>query len=133
MFDAAQREPGLVDAGAFTFVVVGAGATGTEIAGALAEMIMHAMPMEYPDLDTSAARVVMVDHGAAVLGPFSEHAHTYAAAVLERDGVEVRLGTGVKEVGPEHAMLSDDSRIATHTVIWGGGCGRLRWRRRAAC
>jgi NADH:quinone reductase (non-electrogenic) len=121
VFDAAQRDPGVVDAGALTFVVVGAGATGTEIAGALAEMIQHAMPVEYPDVDVSAARVVMVDHGDAVLGPFSEHAHAYAAAVLERDGVELRLGTAVKEVGPDHAMLSDDSRIATHTVIWCGG------------
>ena len=113
--------PGLVNEGALTFVVVGAGATGTEIAGALAEMIRHAMPVEYPDLDVSAARVVMVDHGKAVLGPFSEHAHTYAASALERDGVELRLGTAVKEVGPGHALLSDDSRIATRTVIWGGG------------
>ena len=100
VFDAVQREPALVEEGALTFVVVGAGATGTEIAGALAEMITHTMPVEFPDLDTSAARVVMVDHGDAVLGPFSEHAHAYAAAVLERDGVEVRLGTAVKEVGP---------------------------------
>ena len=121
VFDAVQREPGLVDEGALTFVVVGAGATGTEIAGALAEMIRHAMPVEYPDLDVSAARVVMVDHGQAVLGPFSEHAHTYAASALERDGVELRLGTAVKEVGPGHALLSDDSRIAARTVIWGGG------------
>ncbi len=121
VFDAVQREPGLVDEGALTFVIVGAGATGTEIAGALAEMIRHAMPVEYPDLDVSAARVVMVDHGQAVLGPFSEHAHTYAASALERDGVELRLGTAVKEVGPGHALLSDDSRIAARTVIWGGG------------
>lgn len=121
VFDAVQREPGLADEGALTFVVVGAGATGTEIAGALAEMIIHTMPVEYPDLDTSAARVVMVDHGAAVLGPFSEHAHAYAAGVLERVGVDVRLETGVKEVGPDHALLSDGSRIATRTVIWGGG------------
>ena len=92
-----QRDPSLVDEGALTFVVVGAGATGTEIAGALAEMITHTMPVEYPDLDlSSAARVVMVDHGAAVLGPFSEHAHDYAAGVLERNGVDLRLRTKVE-------------------------------------
>lgn len=121
VFDAAHREPAIVEEGALTFVVVGAGATGTEIAGALAEMIRHTMPVEYPDLDVSAARVVMVDHGAAVLGPFSEHAHAYAASVLEGQGVDIRLTTAVKEVGPDHALLSDGSRIATRTVIWGGG------------
>lgn len=121
VFDAAHRDPSLIDEGALTFVIVGAGATGTEIAGALAEMIAHTMPVEYPGLDVSAARVVMVDHGAAVLGPFSEHAHEYAAGVLERNGVELRLGTKVTEVGPGHAVLSDASRIPTRTVIWGGG------------
>jgi NADH dehydrogenase len=121
VFDAVHRDPSLIDEGALKFVVVGAGATGTEIAGALAEMITHTMPVEYPDLDISSAKVVMVDHGAAVLGPFSEHAHTYAASVLARDGVELRLRTGVEEVGPGHAVLSDGSRIPTRTVIWGGG------------
>lgn len=121
VFDAVQERPSLADEGALTFVVVGAGATGTEIAGALAEMISHTMRVEFPDLDVDAARVVLVDHGAAVLGPFSERAHDYAAGVLRRNGVELLLETGVKEVGPRHAVLSDDSRIDTHTVIWGGG------------
>ena len=121
VFDAARDDPSLVDEGALTFVVVGAGATGTEIAGALSEMIAHTMRAEYPELDTSVAQVMLVDHGDAVLGPFSEHAHEYAAEVLRRDGVELRLGTGVKEVGPGHAVLSDDTRIPTRTVIWGGG------------
>ena len=121
VFDSAHRDPSLIDEGVLTFVVVGAGATGTEVAGALAELIAHTMPVEYPGLDVSAARVVMVDHGSAVLGPFSEHAHEYAAGVLERSGVDLRLRTKVTEVGPGHALLSDDTRIATRTVIWGGG------------
>ena len=121
VFDAVHRDPSLVDEGALTFVVVGAGATGTEIAGGLAEMIAHTMQVEYPDVDVSAAKVVMVDHGEAVLGPFSEHAHAYAASVLERLGVDVRLTTGVEEVAPGHVVLSDGSRIPTRTVIWGGG------------
>lgn len=121
VFDAANHDPSLIDDGALTFVVVSAGATGTEVAGALAEMVAHTMPVEYPDLDISAARVVMIDHGAAVLGPLSEHAHAYAAGVLEERGVDIRLRTGVVEVGPAHATLSDRSRIATRTVIWGDG------------
>ncbi len=116
------RDPSLVDEGALTFVVVGAGATGTEIAGALAEMIAHTMPIEYPDLDISAAQGR--DGGprrrgaGALLGACPR---LRRAGVLEGRGVDIRLKTGVKEVGPGHATLSDGSRIATRTVIWGGG------------
>jgi NADH:ubiquinone reductase (H+-translocating) len=121
VFEAADRDPGVLDEGALTFVVVGAGATGTEIAGALAEMINGTLHGEYPDLPEGATRVVMVDHGLAVLGPFSDDAHEYATKVLERDGVEIRLGTGVTDVGAGHATLSDGTRITTRCVIWGGG------------
>lgn len=121
VFDAAHREPSLIGEGALNVVVVGAGATGTEIAGALAEMITHGFPREYPGTDLSKAKVVLVHHGEAVLGPFSEHAHAYAAAALEDRGVEVRLRTAVAEVAPRHVVLSDGTRIPTRTVIWAGG------------
>ena len=121
VFEAADRDPGVLDEGALTFVVVGAGATGTEIAGAVAEMINGTLRGEYPDLPEGAARVVMVDHGQAVLGPFSDDAHEYATKVLEDDGVEIHLETGVTDVGPGHATLSDGTRIKSRCVIWGGG------------
>jgi NADH dehydrogenase len=121
LFEEADRDPSLVDEGALNFVIVGAGATGTEVAGALAEMINGTLRSEYQDLATSSAQVILVDHGPEVLGPFSEKAHGYAAKVLEGDGVKLRLKTGVKEVGPGHALLSDGTRIDTRCVIWGGG------------
>jgi NADH:quinone reductase (non-electrogenic) len=121
VFEDADRDPSLVERGALNFVVVGAGATGTEVAGALAEMIRDVMPSEYHDLAVDHARVIMVDLGDAVLGPFSASAHEYAAKILQRDGVEIRLGTSVKEITPSHAVLSDGSTIPTHCVIWGGG------------
>ena len=120
-FEEADRDATLVDQGALTFVIVGAGATGTEIAGALAEMIHGTLAAEYRDLAVTSAKVVMVDHGHAVLGPFSESAHEYAAKVLQRDGVQLRLGTGVTEVGPGHVTLSDGTTLRTRCVIWGGG------------
>ncbi len=120
-FEDADRDASLVDQGALTFIIVGAGATGTEIAGALAEMIHGTLAAEYRDLAVSSAKVVMIDHGHAVLGPFSESAHEYAAKVLAKDGVQVRLGTGVTEVGPGHVVLSDGSTVRTRCVIWGGG------------
>jgi NADH:ubiquinone reductase (H+-translocating) len=122
----ADRDPSLLDRGALNFVIVGAGATGTETAGALAEMIRDVMPHEYQDLAVRHARVVLVDLVHTVLGPFSDRAHEYAAKVLQRDGVELRLGTSVKEVGEDRVLLSDGTTIPTHCVIWGGGS----WRRR---
>ena len=121
VFEDADREPQLIEEGALNFIIVGGGATGTEMAGALAEMINSTMAMEYRDLAVSAARVYLIDHGHAVLSPFSEKAHDYAARVLQRDGVQIRLGNGVQEVGPGHVVLSDGSKIQTRVVIWGGG------------
>jgi NADH dehydrogenase len=121
LFEDADRDPSLVDRGALNFVIVGAGATGTETAGALAEMIRDVMPHEYQDLAVRHARVILVDLAHTVLAPFSDKAHEYAAKVLQRDGVELRLGTSVKEVREDRAVLSDGTTIPSHCVIWGGG------------
>jgi NADH dehydrogenase len=121
VFEDADRDPRLLDRGALNFVIVGAGATGTEIAGALAEMVRDVMTTEFRDLDVSRARIVLVDHGKAVLGPFSPKAHDYAASVLERDGVELRLGTSVEEIRPDSVVLSGGATIPSRCVIWGGG------------
>jgi len=121
LFEEADRDPALIDEGALTFVIVGGGATGTEIAGALAEMIRGTMTAEFRDLAVTAARIILVDHGHALLAPFSVKAQEYAAKVLQHDGVQLRFGTGVTEVGPGHVKLSDGSTIRTRCVIWGGG------------
>src|SRR5262249_662063 len=67
VFEEADRDPKLVEQGALNFVIVGGGATGTEIAGALADMINFTMTAEYPDLAVKDARVYLVDHGHALL------------------------------------------------------------------
>jgi len=121
VFEDADRDPSRVDEGALNFVIVGAGATGTEIAGALAELIKHVLPSQFKELALEKARVIMVDLGDAVLGPFSPKAHDYASKVLTKDGVEIRLGTSVKQITANDVVLSDGDRIPTHCVIWGGG------------
>ena len=68
VFEDADRDPQLVEQGALNFVIVGGGATGTEIAGALADMINLTMPAEYGDLAVKHARVYLIDHGNALLG-----------------------------------------------------------------
>jgi NADH dehydrogenase len=121
LFEEVDRRPGLLDDGLLTFVVVGGGATGTETAGALADMIRGSLTVEYADLDVSRAKVILVDHGPALLAPFSERAHRYAAKALERKGVEVRLESGVQEVAADRVVLADGTVIPTRCVIWGGG------------
>ncbi|MET0800406.1 MAG: NAD(P)/FAD-dependent oxidoreductase [Actinomycetota bacterium] len=121
LFEDADRDPELLDRGALNFVVVGAGATGTEISGALAEMIRDVMPSEYRDLAVSRARMVLIDHGQFVLGPFSPKAHEYATKALQRDGVELRLGTSVQEIRADAVVLQGGESISTRCVIWGGG------------
>jgi NADH dehydrogenase len=121
VFEDADRDPELVDQGALNFVVVGGGATGVEVAGALADMIHDTMTVEYRDLAVAGAQVHVVDLGHALLAPFSEHAHDYVAKVLHRKGVRVHLGVGVTEVAPGHVTLADGTTIRTRCVIWGGG------------
>src|SRR4051794_560779 len=70
-FEEADRDPSLLDRGVLNFVVVGGGATGVEVAGALGELIHDTMAREYHDLAVSAANVHLVDLGHALLGPFS--------------------------------------------------------------
>jgi NADH dehydrogenase len=120
-FEEAERDPSTIDSGGLTFVVVGAGATGTEIAGALADLIRDVMPTRFHDERLAEARVVIVDAGTAVLGPFSPKAHDYASKVLTERGVEIRLGTKVNEIAADHVVLSDGDTVQTRCVIWGGG------------
>jgi NADH dehydrogenase len=121
VFEDADRDPKLVDRGALNFVIIGGGPTGTEMAGALADMINFTMTAEYTDLAVKHARVYLLDRGNALLGSFSAKAHDYAAGTLQRKGVQLRLGIGVKEVARDHVLLSDGTSIQTRMAIWAGG------------
>jgi NADH:ubiquinone reductase (H+-translocating) len=121
LLEEADREPKLIEQGALNFVVVGGGATGCEIAGALADMIHSTVTAEYEDLAVNFARIYLVERGPILLAPFSARAHEYASKVLYRDGVILKLNTAVNEVHPGHVVLSDGSTIKTRCVIWGAG------------
>ena len=79
------------------------------------------MRKTFEDLAGSKPQIFLVDKGHAVLSAFSGKAQSYAAKMLEQRGVQLRLGTSVKEVGSGHVTLSDGTTILTHTVIWAGG------------
>jgi len=121
VFEGADRDPSVIQKGALNFVLVGAGPTGTEMAGTLGDMIHHALKMEYPKLPIEHTGIHIVDMGHAVLSAFSPKAQAYAAQKLEERGVQIHLGIAVKEVGEGHVLLSDGERIQTHTAIWAGG------------
>ena len=121
LFEEAASNHELIDAGALNFVIVGAGPTGVETAGALADLVNEVMPKRYHNLDVSRTRIYLVDHGQVVLRAFSDKAHEYAAGKLQHNGVTLMLGIGVKEVDKDKVILSDGTEILTRCVIWGGG------------
>jgi NADH dehydrogenase len=121
LFEQVDRDPSLVQRGALNFVIVGGGPTGVEVAGAIADMIALTVPAEYRNMDATQAHIYLVDFGDALLKPFSDSAHGYVSKVLKDKGVDVHLGTGVKEVHSGHAVLTDGAVVPTRCVIWGGG------------
>lgn len=104
-----------------TFVVVGGGATGVEYAGALAELIRGPLAKDYPLLDLSQTRVVLLEAGKSILTTFSPPLREYALNKLGHKGVEVHLGAQVSRVTPEAALMEDGSALATRTVVWNAG------------
>jgi NADH:ubiquinone reductase (H+-translocating) len=121
VFEEAHSNPKLAEQGALNFVVIGGGPTGTELAGALGDLIRLTMTREYADLVVKHARVYLVDHAQVLLGSFPVEAHEYAARALRQKGVEIKMGTAVKEVAPDRVLLSDGTSIQTRTAIWAGG------------
>lgn len=103
-----------------TFVVVGGGPTGVELAGALAEISRHSLAHEFRHIDTPSARIVLIEAGPSVLPAFPDGLRAKARASLERLGVEVRTGTPVTAVDAL-GVGAGDERIAAGTVLWAAG------------
>jgi NADH dehydrogenase len=103
-----------------TFILVGAGPTGVEMAGALAVLVRTSLKAEFRRIDPSSARIVLVDMAPRVLGPFSEDLSKSAKAHLEKLGVEVCLGHGVDQIDADGIMVAGE-RIFSKTVIWTAG------------
>ncbi|MEL7242489.1 MAG: NAD(P)/FAD-dependent oxidoreductase [Cyanobacteria bacterium J06573_2] len=104
-----------------TFVIVGGGATGVELAGSLNELIQSAFKKEYPSLDYNQARVILLQSGKQLFPSYSEKLGNYTEKWLRRQGVKVHLNSKVKKVSPEAVYLEDNTSIFTDTVIWTAG------------
>jgi len=103
-----------------TFVLVGAGPTGVEMAGALAILVRTALKSDFRRIDPTSARIVLVDMAPKVLGPFSENLSKAAKRRLENLGVEIRLGHAVDLIDAEGVVIAGE-RIPSKTVIWTAG------------
>ncbi|HEX7095474.1 MAG TPA: NAD(P)/FAD-dependent oxidoreductase [Acidimicrobiales bacterium] len=115
---AAQRLPGAVEP---VIVIVGAGATGVEMAGTLAELRNTVVRRIFPELDPGRVRVVLVEMADEVLAPFAPKLRAYAADELRKRGVELRLGTAVTEVGPDSVTLEGGETLPSAVTIWATG------------
>jgi NADH dehydrogenase FAD-containing subunit len=103
-----------------TFVMVGAGPTGVELASALAVLTHTALMGDFRQIDPASARIVLVDMAPRVLTPFSEGLSQAAKRHLEKLGVEVRLGHSVEQIDDDGVVVGGE-RIVSKTVIWTAG------------
>jgi NADH:ubiquinone reductase (H+-translocating) len=103
-----------------TFVLVGAGPTGVEMAGAIAVLVHNTLSSEFRRIDPRSARIVLVDRSPRVLGSFSDKISVAAKQRLESLGVEVRLGQAVDQIDADGVVVAGE-KIYSRTVIWTAG------------
>ncbi|TIP30640.1 MAG: NAD(P)/FAD-dependent oxidoreductase [Mesorhizobium sp.] len=104
-----------------TFVVVGGGPTGVELAGAIIELARKAIVRDFRNIDSSTARVVLVEADERLLTAFPEKLSQSAKSQLEKLGVEVKLGAAVTECDDNGVALADGQRVASACVLWAAG------------
>jgi len=103
-----------------TFVIVGGGPTGVELAGTLAEIARQTLHDEFRTIDTTRARILLVEAGPTILQTFPEKLRNAARASLRRLGIEVREGVAVTGVDP-HGVMIGSERVDAATVLWAAG------------
>ena len=120
-FERAEREPDPQRRAArLTFVIIGAGPTGVELAGTIAELAQDTLPPDFRNIDTHKTRVVLIEAGPRVLAGFADDLSAYAQRSLESMGVEVLLGQPVTECNRD-GVVYGGNRLETRTIIWAAG------------
>lgn len=107
--------------GLLTFVIVGGGPTGVELAGALGELVRRSLPREFPDLDLDEVRLVIVEALDRLLPTMDEKAGAYVEERLRKLGVRVRTGAMVEEVTATSIRLKEGEEIDSDAVVWAAG------------
>jgi NADH dehydrogenase len=120
-FEEAEREPNPVDQRRLlTFVLIGGGPTGVELAGALGEIASQVLRSEFDAVDPAIARIILIEAGPSILPSFPENLRESARRALVRLGIEVRTGRAATNV-EEGAVWIGDERIEAHTIMWAAG------------
>jgi NADH:ubiquinone reductase (H+-translocating) len=120
-FERAEREADPQRRAALlTFVIIGAGPTGVELAGTIAELAQDTLPPDFRNIDTHKTRVVLIEAGPRVLAGFPDDLSAYAQRSLESIGVEVMLGQAVTECTADSVVFGGN-RLDTKTIIWAAG------------
>jgi NADH dehydrogenase len=120
-FEKAEREPDRArQRELLTFVIVGGGPTGVELAGALAEIARQALRSEFDRVDPASARILLIEAGPSILPSFPDSLRQSARRSLERLGVEVMEGRPVTAIGEEVVHVGDE-RVAAGAVLWAAG------------
>ena len=104
-----------------TFVVVGGGPTGVETAGALAELITHVMAKDYPYMDLSDVRVLLIEAASSLMMAYPDELRKATYDLLTSKSVEIMLNTRLQDYNGLHITLADGSQIHTQTLIWTAG------------
>ncbi len=120
-WEAADRDPALVEDGALNVVVVGGGPTGVESAGALAELYRESFAKDYPSVPQEKARIILVEAAPELFTMFKKNLRDYAKKELEKFSVEVLVGELVSAVEPTRVTLESGTVLEAHTLIWGAG------------
>ncbi len=120
-FEHAEREtdPEL-RAALLTFVIVGGGPTGVELAGAIAELAHQNLPQDFRNIDTRLARVVLIEAGPRILPTFTPELSAYAKTALEKLGVTVELGRPVRECNADGVVFGDKV-LRSKVILWAAG------------
>src|SRR5438445_1346097 len=120
-FERAERESDpRARAALLTFVIIGAGPTGVELAGTIAELAQHTLPPDFRNIDTHKARVVLIEAGPRVLAGFADDLSAYAQSSLESIDVQVMLGQPVTECSADGVVFGG-TRLEAQTNIWAAG------------
>jgi NADH:ubiquinone reductase (H+-translocating) len=120
-WEAADKNPSLVEDGALNIVVVGGGPTGVESAGAIAELYRGDFEKDYPSVSQERARVVLVEAGPEIFSMFKPNLRAYTEEALRKRTVEVITGEVVASVTPTRVTLKSGTEIPAHTLVWGAG------------
>lgn len=104
-----------------TFIIVGGGATGIELSGALAEMRKFILPQDYPDLDIQQMRIVLIDAGPRLLSAFSEKSSAEVQDYLAKKGVEIKVDSKVVDYENDLLTLGDGTSIPSTNIYWVAG------------